>query len=146
DLVEFLFSANPGEPLMPLARVASGGEISRVMLGIKASGAGRAGVKTLIFDEVDTGLSGRAAAVMARKLAELSRSGQVIVISHLPQIAARAGRHWRIEKVEEAGRSVTRLTPLEGIDREHELARMLAGESITETALANARELLESGG
>jgi len=142
DSVTFLFSANPGEPLMPLSRVASGGELSRVMLAIKASSAGRAGVPTLIFDEVDTGLSGRAAAVMAKKLKEIAQHRQVIVISHLPQIAGQADRHIRIEKVEERGRSVTRLAELDRDARVHELARMLAGEEVGESALANARELL----
>ncbi len=142
DEVSFLFSANPGEPLMPLSRVASGGELSRVMLAIKASGAGRAGVPTLIFDEVDTGLSGRAAAVMAKKLREIAKFRQVIVISHLPQVAGQANHHIKIEKVEQKGRSVTRLTELGSEERVLELARMLAGEEIGESALANARELL----
>lgn len=144
DQVSFLFSANPGEPLMALSRVASGGELSRVMLAIKASGAGRAGVPTLIFDEVDTGLSGRAAAVMAKKLREIAQHRQVIVISHLPQIAGQANRHIKIEKVEQKGRSVTRLTELGSEERVLELARMLAGEEIGESALANARELLKA--
>jgi DNA repair protein RecN (Recombination protein N) len=142
DILSFLFSANPGEPPLPLAKVASGGEISRVMLAIKAAGAGRAGVPTLIFDEVDTGLSGRAAAIMAKKLRELAARRQVICISHLPQIAGQAHHHWRIEKVEEEGRSVTRLTPLGQEERVEELARMLAGEVVSESSLANARDLL----
>lgn len=142
DLVSFLFSANPGEPVLPLAKVASGGEISRVMLAIKAAGAGRAGVPTLIFDEVDTGLSGRAAAVMAKKLRELALHRQVIAISHLPQIAGQARQQWRIEKALIQGRSVTRLLRLAPEERVEELARMLAGETITPNALANARELL----
>lgn len=142
DDVELVFSANAGEPVMALSRVASGGEISRVMLAIKAAGAGRAGVPTLIFDEVDTGLSGRAAATMARKLEELAQHRQVIVISHLPQIAGRATAHNRIEKVQEGGRSVTRIVALEGEARVEEIARMLAGEQIGASALANARELL----
>lgn len=144
DVVSFTFSANPGEPMMPLHRVASGGELSRVMLAVKAASAGRAGVPTLIFDEVDTGLSGRAAAVMARKLRSLAADRQVIVISHLPQIAGQADSHWRIEKVEEAGRSLTRLTRLNEDGRLHELARMLAGETVSESALANARDLLRA--
>ncbi len=142
DLVEFLFCANPGEPIRPLARIASGGEMSRVMLAIKTALAGVAGVPVLIFDEVDTGLSGRAAATMAKKLAELGENYQVIVISHLPQIAGRANAHYRIEKNEVGGRVRTEVTRLEGEDRVHELARMLAGEHLTETALANARDLL----
>jgi len=142
DRVEFFFSANAGEPPRALSRIASGGEISRVMLAVKVALAGRAGVPTLIFDEVDTGLSGRAAAVVARKLAELAMHVQVIVISHLPQIAGRAKMHYRIEKVEQAGRTVTQIRPLRGDDRIEEVARMLAGEAIGPTALANARELI----
>jgi len=143
DLVTFLFTANSGEPMRPLSKVASGGEISRIMLAIKVSGAGRAGVPTLIFDEVDTGLSGRAAAVTAKKLEELAQNYQVVVISHLPQIAARADTHFRIEKAVDRGRTVTQVTPLDGDDRLREIARMLAGEEIGESALANAREMLQ---
>lgn len=142
DRVEFRFTANPGEPLRPLSKVASGGELSRVMLAIKVAGAGRAGVPTLIFDEVDVGLSGKAAAVTARKLEELAGSYQVLVISHLPQIAGRASAHYRIEKQEHGGRAVTRLRRLEGGERVEEIARLLAGEEVGASALANARELL----
>jgi DNA repair protein RecN (Recombination protein N) len=142
DAVEFHFSANAGEPPRPLSKIASGGEISRLMLAIKTALAGKAGVPTLIFDEVDVGLGGRAAATMARKLEELARHYQVIVISHLPQIASRAAAHFRIEKRETEGRVVTGVRRLDPADRVEEIARMLAGESITESALANARELL----
>lgn len=148
DRVDFYFSANKGEPLRLLSRVASGGEISRVMLAIKVASAGRAGVPTLIFDEVDTGLSGRAAAITARKLSELSKHYQVIVISHLPQIAGAAAHHFRIEKSEVNDRVKTTLTKLTGEQRINELARLLAGEEIGESARANAAELLslQSGG
>lgn len=142
DIVEFFFSANAGEPARPLTKIASGGEISRLMLAIKTALAGKAGVPTLIFDEVDTGLGGRAAAVVARKLAELAAHYQVVVISHLPQIAAAAASHFRIEKGEVDGRVVTQVASLNRDQRISEIARMLAGEEITETALANARELL----
>ncbi len=142
DAVEFLFSANAGEPVRPLAKIASGGEISRVMLALKVVLAGKAGVPTLIFDEIDTGLSGRAAAVVAKKLAQLAESYQVIVISHLPQIASRAQFHFRIHKAEIRGRVTTQLLPLEAEDRVLEIARMIAGESIGDMALANAREFL----
>ncbi|HRF60099.1 MAG TPA: DNA repair protein RecN [Fimbriimonadaceae bacterium] len=145
DRVEFLFSANAGEPPKPLAKIASGGEISRVMLALKVGLAGRAGVPTLIFDEVDAGLGGRAAATVARKLDELSRHNQVIVISHLPQIAGRATTHFRIDKVERSGRSVTEIRALNSDERVEEIARMLAGEHVTEPALANARALLQPG-
>lgn len=142
DAVEFFFSANTGETPRPLARIASGGEISRVMLGLKTVLAGRAGVPTLIFDEVDAGLGGRAAAVVAKKLEELSNSYQVIVISHLPQIASKAAAHYHISKAEGDGRVKTTIDRLDGDARVEEIARMLAGEHVSATALANARELL----
>jgi len=140
--VEFFFSANAGEAARPLGKIASGGEVSRVMLAIKTALAGRAGVPTLIFDEVDTGLGGRVAAVVARKLAELAAHYQVVVISHLPQIAAAAASHFRIEKDESSGRVQTSVIPLDQNGRVAEVARMLAGEEITETSIANARELI----
>ncbi len=142
DIVEFYFSANAGEPARPLGKIASGGEISRVMLAIKTALAGKAGVPTLVFDEVDAGLGGRAAAVVARKLAELAAHYQVVVISHLPQIAAAAAAQFRIEKDESGGRVQTSVIPLDRDMRVQEIARMLAGEEITETAMANARELI----
>ncbi|MEX2243770.1 MAG: DNA repair protein RecN [Fimbriimonadaceae bacterium] len=142
DAVEFYFSANPGDPPRPMAKVASGGEISRIMLAIKVASAGRAGVPTLVFDEVDSGLGGRAAAVTATKLQQLARHNQVLVISHLPQIAGRADTHFRIEKGERLGRSSTSVVELEGDARILEVARMLAGEKVGDSALANARELI----
>ena len=142
DFVEFFFSANTGEVPRPLGKIASGGEISRVMLAIKTALAGRAGVPTLIFDEVDTGLGGRAAATVARKLEELATHYQILVISHLPQLASRATTHYRIEKVEANGRVMTQVRLLHPDERVEEIARMLAGEHVTESALANAREML----
>ncbi len=142
DKVEFFFSANQGEPAKPLAKIASGGEISRVMLAIKAALAGKAGVPTLIFDEVDAGLGGRAAAVVAKKLEQLAVEYQILVISHLPQIASRATCHYRIEKSEVGGRILTGVRLLAPDERVEEIARMLAGENVSESALANARELL----
>ncbi len=142
DLVEFFFSANAGESPRPLAKIASGGEISRVMLAIKTALAGRAGVPTLIFDEVDTGLGGRAAATVARKLEELAAQYQIVVISHLPQLASRATAHHRIEKIESNGRVATQVRLLNPDERIEEIARMLAGEQVTTGALANAREML----
>jgi DNA repair protein RecN (Recombination protein N) len=142
DDVEFYFSANPGEPLRPLSRIASGGEVSRLMLAIKSVLAGKAGVPTLIFDEVDSGLGGRVASTLGRKLAELSRSYQVLVISHLPQVAACADVHFKIEKLEQEGRTVTQVRRLGEDERVEELARMLGGETVTSAAIANARELL----
>jgi DNA repair protein RecN (Recombination protein N) len=142
DSVEFLFSANSGEPARPLAKVASGGELSRVMLAVKVASAGRAGVPTMVFDEVDTGLSGKTAAVVGRKIAQLALSRQVVVISHLPQVAATASAHFLIVKEDAAGRVSTRVNRLDGDDRVNEIARMLAGEQIGESALLNARELI----
>jgi DNA repair protein RecN (Recombination protein N) len=143
DLVEFFFSANTGELPRPLGKIASGGEISRVMLAIKTALAGRAGVPTLIFDEVDTGLGGRAAATVAKKLEELASHYQIVVISHLPQLASRASTHYRIEKTEVNGRVSTQVRLLKPKERIEEIARMLAGEHVTESAFANAREMLK---
>jgi len=112
------------------------------MLAIKTALAGRAGVPTLIFDEVDTGLGGRAAATVARKLEELANHYQIIVISHLPQLAGRATTHYHIEKTESGGRVVTQVRLLNPEERIGEIARMLAGEHVTDGALANAREML----
>jgi DNA repair protein RecN (Recombination protein N) len=142
DEVEFVFSANPGEPLRPLARVASGGEVSRLMLAMKTVLAGKAGVPTLIFDEIDTGLGGRVGATVGRKLSALSHEYQVIVISHLPQVAALADVHYRIEKSEKDGRTTTNVKRLNGEERLEEIARMLAGERLTDTAIAHAKEML----
>jgi DNA repair protein RecN (Recombination protein N) len=142
DRIEFFFSANAGEPPRPLSKIASGGEISRVMLAVKTAMAGRAGVPTLIFDEVDVGLGGRAAAVVARKLEALAQHYQIIVISHLPQIASRATSHNRIEKVESSGRATTQVRTLSPDERVAEVARMLAGEEVGDSALAHAREML----
>jgi DNA repair protein RecN (Recombination protein N) len=142
DDVEFVFSANPGEPLRPLQRVASGGEVSRLMLAMKTVLAGKAGVPTLIFDEIDSGMGGRVGAIVGKKLADLAELYQVLVISHLPQVAALANHHFRIEKTELSDRTATTVRRLDPDQRLQEIARMLAGEQITETALAHARELL----
>ncbi len=142
DAVQFLFSANQGEAERPLSKVASGGELSRIMLAFKVVLAGRGGMPTLVFDEIDAGLSGRAAAVVARKLEQIAQNYQVIAISHLPQIAGRADTHFKIEKGEEEGRTVTDIRLLEGEERVEEIARLLAGERIGDSALANARDFL----
>lgn len=143
DAVEFTFSANVGEPPRPLAKIASGGEIARLMLSMKTVLAGKAGVPTLIFDEVESGLGGPTAAVVGKKLEELSQHYQVIVISHLPQIAGRALTHFKIEKGESGGRVATKLRALDRDERVLEIARMLAGKTVGETALAHAKELIE---
>lgn len=142
DLIEFLFSANAGEPPRPLGKVASGGELSRLMLAVKVVSAGRAGVPTLIFDEIDTGLSGAAAATAARKMAQLAAHNQVLAISHLAQIASAADVQFRIKKTERNGRVHTSVERLEPDQRVEEVARLIAGEEVSESARAHAREML----
>ncbi|MGI8924643.1 MAG: DNA repair protein RecN [Fimbriimonadales bacterium] len=142
DDLEFMFSANKGERQRSLSKVASGGEISRVMLAVKTVMAGKGGVPTLIFDEIDAGLGGQTAAIVAKKLEQLSRNYQVIVITHVPQIASRASKQISIEKREVDARSVTRVRSLQQGERIEEIARMLAGETVSEAALENARHLL----
>jgi DNA repair protein RecN (Recombination protein N) len=142
DHVEFLLSPNPGEPLKPLARIASGGEISRVMLALKSVLSRTYAVPTLIFDEIDTGIGGRTGAVLADKLAALAGDVQVLCITHLPQIAAKGSRHFFIEKQTQKGRTTVRVTPLEDEARVQEIARMLGGARLTDTVLQHAREML----
>jgi DNA repair protein RecN (Recombination protein N) len=145
---ELLIAANPGEEPRPMARIASGGELSRLHLAIRSVLRARrrdgtpAGL-TLLFDEVDSGLGGGTAAALASLLAELAEVDQVMVVTHLPQVAARAQGHLKIEKVIDKERAVTRVLPLEQGQRAHELARMLAGDRIGESALSHARALLE---
>ncbi len=146
DRVEFFFSANPGEPARPLAKVASGGELSRLMLAMKCLLAQRDMVDTVIFDEVDAGIGGEAAEAVARKIRELAGHHQVLCITHLPQIAARGSLHFRVAKVVEEGRTESSVVRLSNSSRVEELARMLAGESATEQTHAWARELLAKGG
>ncbi|MDW7711413.1 MAG: DNA repair protein RecN [Deferrisomatales bacterium] len=142
DQVRFLLAPNPGEPPLPLARIASGGELSRVLLALK-NALRDAGVETLVFDEVDAGIGGAVAAAVGERLAALAPACQVLCITHLPQIAGRAGRHLRVEKVAEEGRTVTRVRPLDPQERVEELARMLGGRRVTETTREHARELLQ---
>ncbi len=141
DAVEFLISPNPGVPLKPLAKIASGGEISRVMLAMKSVLSRILSVPTLVFDEVDAGIGGRTGTVLGEKLANLSHTAQVLCITHLPQIAARGARHFQIEKRAESGKTVVSVRELDGETRVREIARMLGGEE-TETVLTHARELL----
>lgn len=142
DRVEFLISTNPGEPLKPLVKIASGGELSRVMLAIKSILADSDNVDTLIFDEIDTGVSGRAAMSIAKKLSEIGRGKQVICITHLPQLTAAADNHYLIQKNTEGEMASTTLTKLDGEQREIELARIIDGGEVTELALSHAREML----
>lgn len=142
DEAEFLLSVNPGEALKPLCKIASGGEMSRIMLGIKNVLSDREDISTLIFDEVDTGISGRAAQKVGAKLSQAAKSRQVICVTHLAQVAAFGSRHLLIEKQVREGRTFTEITPLDNEGRARELARIMNGEPITELALQNARELL----
>ena len=142
DTVEFLFSANPGEGLKPLRKVASGGELSRIMLALKNILARMSIVPTMVFDEVDSGIGGRVAEAVGRRLARLGRDRQVICITHLPQIARHADRHYLISKSARRGRTRTGIRRLDDEARVRELARMNAGAEVTETGLAHARELL----
>ncbi len=143
DDVEFLFSANKGEPTKPLNRVASGGELSRIMLALKSTLAEADNIPVLIFDEVDAGIGSRTARSMGRRLKNLAKGHQVLCITHLPQIAAMADRHMMIEKVQRKDGVCVRLKKLSRKEREEEIARMLNGQ-MTETSLRHARELLEN--
>ncbi|WP_310600973.1 DNA repair protein RecN [Desulfobulbus sp.] len=146
DVVEFLFSANPGEPPKPLAKIVSGGELSRLMLAMKCLLARRDQVDTVIFDEVDAGIGGQAAEAVAGKIVELSGHHQVLCITHLAQIAACADLHFKVEKKVEAGRTRTVINPLTREERVAELARMLGGDHPTPQTLAFAGELIERKG
>ena len=146
DTVEFLISANPGEPPKPLGKIASGGELSRIMLAIKTVLADIDDIDTMIFDEVDTGISGRAAYKVGVKLREVSRSRQIICITHLAQLAAQADTHLLIQKNVEGGRTFTSVRPLAFAERRDELARINGGEVITDTMRRTAEELLNNAG
>ncbi|HPM41840.1 MAG TPA: DNA repair protein RecN, partial [bacterium] len=144
DRVEFLFSPNVGEPMRSLARIASGGELSRVMLAVKGALAGRAELAaTSVFDEVDSGIGGAVAEVVGSKLKQVAKSRQVICITHLPQVAVHGDRHIRIAKRVEGGRTVAVLETLSADGRVEEIARMLGGRKITSATVAHAREMLE---
>ncbi len=141
DEAQFLISTNPGQPLRPLKDVASGGELSRIMLAIKTVLADTDAIPTLIFDEIDTGISGRTAQKVSEKLAYIAKSHQVICITHLPQIAAMADSHFEIAKSASQGRTVTSISVLDRNASVKELARLLGGAEITEAVLKNASEM-----
>lgn len=143
DQVSFLISTNPGEPLKQLAKVASGGELSRIMLALKKIFAKHQGVTSVIFDEVDTGVSGRVAQAIAEKIYLISQESQVLCITHLPQVAAMADTHKLIEKQTSDERTTTHVIELKPESQINELARMVTGTKLTETALDHAREMLE---
>ena len=142
DAVAFYMSANAGEALKPLSKVASGGELARIMLAMKNVLAEQDQVPTLIFDEVDTGVSGRAAQKVAEKLRSVARNKQVLCVTHLPQIAAMGDTHMLIAKSERDGRTYTTVTPLDHAGRAREVARIIGGANITETTLKSAEEML----
>jgi DNA repair protein RecN (Recombination protein N) len=142
DRVEFLLSANPGEPLQPMAKVASGGELSRIMLALKTVLAETDGVPVLIFDEVDQGVGGAVAAVMGKRLKALAAYHQVFCITHLPQIASQAGAHYVVEKTVTKKRTVTRAKRLDQVGRKEEVARMLGGLAITKNVREAAAEMI----
>lgn len=141
DAVEFLISPNPGEPVKPLARIASGGEMSRIMLALKTVMA-RSQVPTMIFDEIDSGIGGRTAQVLGDKLATLAGKCQVMCVTHLPQVASKAQNHYSVSKTVRDGRTWVRLSMLSGEDRVGELARMLGADETSDTAAQHAREML----
>lgn len=142
DKVEFYITTNPGEPLKPLVKVASGGELSRVMLALKTIFSKTQGITSIVFDEVDTGVSGRVAQAIADKIYQISSDSQVLCITHLPQVAAVADYQYFISKEIIAGRTETRVSRLSGEERTKEIARMLAGSEITPLTMEHAKELL----
>ena len=141
DQVEFMISLNPGEPLKPLSEVASGGELSRIMLSLKSSLAQNDHIETLIFDEIDSGISGKTAARVADKMKTLSRNHQIICITHLPQIAAKADSHYLIEKETNGENTISGIRLLSEEESEKELARMISADEVTQAAIDQAREL-----
>ena len=142
DRVEFLLSPNPGEPLRPLAKIASGGEMSRIMLALKSVLARTGAIPTMIFDEIDVGVGGRTAQTIGDKLDALAKGAQVLCITHLPQIASRAGTHFFIEKQVHDGRTTVSVAPLDPEGRIEEIARMLGGSRRSDAVVQHAREML----
>ena len=142
DQVRFLMSANVGEELRPIHRIASGGELARIMLAMKNVLSEQDQVGTLVFDEVDTGVSGRAAQKVAEKMARISRRKQVLCVTHLPQLAAMADTHFSVEKGERDGRTYTAVQRLDREQRRQELARLTGGSHVSQTILDGAEELL----
>jgi DNA repair protein RecN (Recombination protein N) len=143
DKVEFYISTNPGEPLKPLSKIASGGELSRIMLALKSIFSKHQGVTSIIFDEVDTGVSGRVAQSIAEKIYNVSTGSQVLCISHLPQVAAMADTHLYIAKIIRNGRTKTSVTPLSSAEKVKEIVRMISGVEVTDLTKQHAEELLK---
>jgi DNA repair protein RecN (Recombination protein N) len=143
DAAEFYFSANEGEEMKALRRIASGGELSRIVLALRKVLAGADSAGTLIFDEVDSGIGGAVAEVVGEKLRDVARGRQVLCITHLPQIASFAERHYLVTKETASGRTVSRVRPLDSRERLEEIARMLGGVDITGETRAHAKEVLK---
>ena len=143
DEIEYEISTNPGEDVKPLGKIVSGGELSRIMLALKAILADKDQIETLIFDEIDTGISGRTAQKVSEKMAVIGRCHQVLCITHLPQIASMADTHFEIEKHQKGSETITEIHPLKGDDSIRELARLLGGAQITEAVFQNAKEMKE---
>ena len=143
DRVEFMLSANKGQPLLPLAKVASGGELSRIMLAFKSVTGDFDGVGTMIFDEIDSGISGATASIVGEKLLNMAGTHQIICITHLPQIAACADHHYLLEKYSEGDETFTTLREIKEEERVDEIARLVGGRTLTETTRENARELIK---
>lgn len=146
DRIEYRISANPGQPLMPLSKVASGGELSRMSLSIQVIGSGGSHIPTMVFDEVDSGVGGGVAEMVGRRLSELGASRQVLCVTHLPQVASQADEHLRIHKMTDGKTTRTGITPLAADERVEELARMLGGVEITQRTREHAAEMLAAGG
>ena len=144
DKVQFHISANPGQPLRPLAKIASGGEISRIMLALKSAIVHAVQIPVMIFDEIDIGISGRVAEAVGKKLKYLARNYQIICITHLPQIASAGERHFLVEKHQKDGVTTTTIRPLDAAERELAIAQLLGGETITDAHLSSARDLLQA--
>jgi DNA repair protein RecN (Recombination protein N) len=143
--VRFLIAANPGQPPGPLGKVASGGELSRLMLALKVVFSAGGTVPTLVFDEVDSGVGGATAAAVGDRLARVAEDVQVLVVTHSPQVAARGAAHLVVAKSERGGRVATSVVALDAEARREEIARMLAGETVTQAARAAAESLLAAG-
>ncbi|MDZ7772415.1 MAG: AAA family ATPase [Balneolaceae bacterium] len=143
DRVSLFISTNKGEAPKPLAKIASGGEISRVMLALKSILAREQSLPVMIFDEIDNGISGHISEKVGRTMRRLSSRCQIIAITHQPQIASQAHSHYRVEKMESGGRTVTRIVPLSEQEHVREVAGLMSGEDITDAALESAQELIE---
>jgi DNA repair protein RecN (Recombination protein N) len=143
DAVQFRVATNPGAPAGPLNKIASGGELSRFLLALKVCLTKDDSGLTMIFDEIDRGVGGATADAVGRRLEELAKGGQVLVVTHSPQVAARGAHHWRVEKNVTDGVTLSRVVPLSDEERVDEIARMVSGDTITDPARAAARALLD---